>query len=356
MLDIPESTVQTVDKDGMLGRVLAYPAMLQKAIDDTQGVSVALPRTPTRLLVVGMGGSAISGDYLASWLDEEGSVPLYVSRHYELPSWVDRDTLVLGFSYSGNTEETLASFAAAKQKGAMLAAMSTGNRLEQLAKKYDAPFARVEGGMQPRAALPAAFGTAAMLLDRLGLLNAEKALGKTVETLRGVVGDLGADVTHNRNEGKRTALALQDSFACVYGAGVLAPAATRLANQLNENSKVLALHGVMPEMNHNELVAWAGEDDLERFSAVFLRHDKEHAQAKARYNITADIIQKRGGRVIQLEAKGETVPERLMTSSVVGDAVSVYLAALRKMDPTPVDVIIELKKRVGETGFAANIG
>ena len=163
------------------------------------------------------------------------------------------------------------------------------------------------------------------------------------------------DVPASKNEAKRTALALQDTVPGVYAAGLLAPAARRFANQLNENSKVVAFWGVMPEMNHNELVGWAGDDALDRFTAVFLRHADEHPQAKARYEFTGKLVQERGGRLLQMEAKGATVAEKLLTSSMVGDAVSVYLAALRKVDPTPVKVITDLKAKVGETGFAKAI-
>lgn len=355
MLDIPEEKVKAIDPEDMLGRVRAYPDMLDSALQGDMQVD-ALPRTPARVLVVGMGGSAIAGDYLQAWLDAEGKVPVVVSRAYELPRWVDKDTLVVAFSYSGKTEETLAAFAEAKKAGAMLAAMSTGNRLEELAKSYRAPFARVTPGLQPRAALPASFGTASLLFEKLGILpGAEAALKRAARTLREAVIDIAPDVPASKNEAKRTALALQDSVAGVYAAGLLTPTARRFANQLNENSKVIAFWGVMPEMNHNELVGWAGDDDLDRFTAVFLRYQDEHAQAKARFEFTGRLIQQRGGRVIQHEARGESVPEKLLTSSLVGDAVSVYLAALRGVDPTPVRVITELKAKVGETGFAAQI-
>ena len=355
MLDIPEDKVRAVDPEDMLGRVRSAPDMLDAALAAPQQIE-PLPRAPSRVLVVGMGGSAITGDYLQAWLDAEGGIPLLVSRHYELPNWVDKDTLVVAFSYSGNTEETLAAFAEAKKAGAMLAAMATGNRLEELAKSYRAPFARVQPGLQPRAALPASFGTASLLLERLGVLkDAQAQLKRAARTLREAVVDIAPDVPASKNEAKRTALALQETVAGVYAAGLLTPTARRFANQLNENSKVLAWWGVMPEMNHNELVGWAGDDDLDRFTAVFLRYHDEHAQAKARFDFTARLIQQRGGRVVQHEARGETVPEKLLTSTLVGDAVSVYLAALRGVDPTPVKVIGELKARVGETGFAAKI-
>lgn len=355
MLDIPEEKVRAVDAEDMLGRVRAYPEMVDAALQAPPTVS-ALPRAPSRILVVGMGGSAITGDYLQAWLDAEGRIPLLVSRAYELPKWVDKDTLVVAFSYSGKTEETLAAFAEAKKAGAMLAAMSTGERLEELARAYHAPFARVQPGLQPRAALPASFATAAQLFQSLGLLtNAEAALKRTARTLREAVIDIAPDVPASKNEAKRTALALQESVSAVYAAGLLTPTARRFANQLNENSKVLAWWGVMPEMNHNELVGWGGEDDLDRFTAIFLRYHDEHAQAKARYDFTARFIQSRGGRVVQHEARGESAPEKLLTASLIGDAVSVYLAALRGVDPTPVKVITDLKNKVGETGFAAKI-
>ena len=345
MLDIPEEAVKAADPAGMLGHVQRYPQMVEEALKSRPEVR-ALSRRPSRVLVVGMGGSAISGDYLASWLDAEGDVPVLVSRNYELPHWVDRDTLVLAFSYSGATEETLAAFAQARQKGAMLAAMSTGARIEELAAKYGAAFARIPaGGLQPRAALPSSFATSALLLEGLGLLKAEPALRASVKTLEAVQLD----------EAKRAALALEGTVAGAYAAGLLAPAARRFANQLNENAKVLAWWGVMPEMNHNELVGWAGDDAMDRFTAVFLRHADEHPQAKARYDFTARIVQERGGQVLQMEAKGATVPEKLLASSMLGDAASVYLAALRKVDPTPVKVIGDLKAKVGETGFAARI-
>jgi len=355
MLDISEEKVRAVDPEDMMGRVRAYPEMIEAALHAPPAVS-GLPRAPSRVLVVGMGGSAITGDYLQAWLDAEGSVPVIVSRAYELPHWVDKDTLVVAFSYSGKTEETLAAFAEAKKTGAMLAAMATGDRLEDLARSYGAPFARVQPGLQPRAALPASFSTAALLFEGLGVLpGAEAALKRAARTLREAVIDIAPDVPASKNEAKRTALALQESVCAVYAAGLLTPTARRFANQLNENSKVLAWWGVMPEMNHNELVGWGGEDELDRFTAIFLRYQDEHAQAKARFDFTGRLIQNRGGRVIQHEARGETAPEKLLTASLAGDAVSVYLAALRGVDPTPVKVITELKNKVGETGFAAKI-
>jgi len=354
MLDLEAETLRAVDTSDMMGNVLDLPGQVRRALAAAPDVA-GLEVKPSRVLVVGMGGSAISGDYLAAWADAESAVPVRVSRAYRLPAWVDSQTLVLAFSYSGNTEETLASFVQAREKGAMLAAMSTGGRLEVLAQRSDVPFARVEADLQPRVAIGAAFTTAALLVDRLGLWPTEDSLGRAAKTLEGLVAPLHPDVSVEENEAKRSALALDSVVPAIYGAGPLLPAARRFANQLNENAKVLAWHGEMPEMNHNELVGWHGDDDLDRFAAVFLRDEAEHPQDGARYDFTADVIQKRGGEVIQHNASGETIPERLLSHTLTGDAVSVYLAALRGVDPTPVDIISTLKSRVGETGFAAGL-
>ena len=122
-----------------------------------------------------------------------------------------------------------------------------------------------------------------------------------------------------------------------------------------EEEVFVILNGEARRLPIGELVGWAGDDDIDRFTAVFLRHADEHPQAKARFEFTGRLVQERGGRLVQIDSRGETVPERLLTSSLAGDAVSVYLAALRGVDPTPVDVISELKRKVGETGFAAKI-
>jgi glucose/mannose-6-phosphate isomerase len=297
-----------------------------------------------------MGGSAAGGDYLAAWADAAGSIPILVRRGYDLPQWVDRSTLVLGVSYSGETEETLASFLEARDRGARLAAVSTGGRMEKYAKASGATFFRVEGGLQPRAALGRMLSAQAVVLEAAGVLKTRAILESTRESLRGLASDLAADLPPPRNEGKRLALALHGSIPAFYAAGPLLPAARRAANQVHENAKALAWWAEMPEMNHNELVGWWNTDLAEGTSAVFLRDRAEDRPLAARWDFTAEAIRRQGVPLVQVEARGSDVLARQLTVTLTVDAASVYLAVRRNQDPTPVEVITNLKKHVGQAG------
>ncbi|HVL49401.1 MAG TPA: bifunctional phosphoglucose/phosphomannose isomerase [Candidatus Thermoplasmatota archaeon] len=355
MLDLPEDKIRAVDASNMLGTIHGSPEMLERALAAFDGKAIRPARKVRRVVIVGMGGSAMGGDYLAAWAALEGTAPVEVVRTYALPAYVDADTLVLAISYSGNTEETLAAFAEAHRRGAMVAAIATGNKLEALAKKHGAPFVRIEGGHQPRAALPILLATSALVLEAYGVIKARAALTEALPDLRALAADLAPEAGTARNEAKRIALALQDSVPIVYGADELVPAARRFANELNENSKILGFWGAMPEMNHNELVGWAGDDDLDRFTAIFLRREQEHPQIKERYDFTGHLIQERGGRLVQIQAKGKGFVTAMLTATYVGDMVSGYLAVLRGKDPSPVEIITRLKNKLGETGFVDTV-
>lgn len=356
MLDITEEQVRRVDAQDMLGRVLAVPDQFSRALDAARQIHFTPPRAVERVLVTGLGGSAMGGDLVAAWAEREGRAPVVVNRTYEIPAWVDAGTLVIAVSYSGNTEETLAAFAESRKRGAMLAAVATGGKLEEFAAKTRTPFVKLEPGLQPRAALPRTFLPQAALLHAAGVLpdvwtgleEAKRALAEMAEAL-------GPDRSPATNEAKRIALALQDTVPVVYGSGPLGPVARRWSNNFNENSKVLSWWGILPELTHNEIVGWAGDADLDRFTAIFLRHEGEHAQNAERFAFMEKLIHERQGRVIQNAAPAKHAIAATFASALVGDAASVYLGVLREEDPTQVAVITRLKNHVGESGFARSL-
>lgn len=355
MLDIPPTDVQAHDPSGMLAATLAWPEALAEALARPAPTGIA--EGATRVLVVGLGGSAISGDYLARWADRSARVPVLVRRDYAVPHWVDRDTLVVAVSYSGATEETLASFVDARKRGARLVAVATGGDLKKFADRAKAPFVPVKAGLQPRAAMPHVLASVASVLDAARVLpGARDELETCIPHLQKMIPDLQADAPPSRNEAKRTALALEDTIPAVYAADHLGPVAKRFANQLNENAKTLAFHGEMPEMNHNELVAWSEDTDLDRMTMVLLRHANEIPQVRERFEFTAKVVQERGGRVVQHAPTAPTPLGEMLTQTLLGDAVSVFLAARRGRDPTPVQVISKLKARVGSLGLTEALG
>lgn len=352
MLDVTADEVAKVDRSGMLKAVLTLPDQVEAAL--RAGPYPRIP-TPSKVLVAGMGGSAIAGSYLAAWADREAKVPLAVSRSYELPAWVDRETLVLAVSFSGETEETLHALAQARDRGARIAAVSTGGRVERYARAAGGTFHPVPAGGQPRAAIGSMLATEALVLEAAGVLPARAALEDAARTMRAMVEDLAADVPPPRNEAKRTALALHGSLPAFYGADALAPVAIRLANQVQENAKTPAWAGTMPEMNHNELVGWDGAADVDGLAAVFLRDRRESRAMTQRWDFTAETLRKRGVPLVQLEARGEHLLSRQMSLTLLGDAASAYLAVRRAVDPSPVGIIGELKRRVAAAGVVAEL-
>lgn len=339
-----------VDSQGILGTVLDLPDHLEAAGREENGIDLDLPETLRGVVVGGMGGSALAGEYAAVWAETEGDTPVTVLRGYDVPPWVDEDTLVLAVSYSGNTEETLAMFESARSRGARLAAVTSGGKLKDLAEDAGAAVVPVPSGFQPRAALGHLVVSAARVLEHAGLVDVDPALRESVKVLRDVRAGIEPEVSEE-NEAKRLAQALEGSHPVVYGSGILAPGARRFATQLNEMAKVLAFHGALPEMNHNEIVGWSGTEAARYFAGVLLRHDGEHPQESVRFEFTRRLLQAHEVPVVQVQARGDHPMARLLSTTFVGDAASVYLAVLREVDPTPVEVIEDLKGELAGTGF-----
>ncbi|HLE95993.1 MAG TPA: bifunctional phosphoglucose/phosphomannose isomerase [Candidatus Thermoplasmatota archaeon] len=353
MLDIAAADVLAADPSDMLGAVLRWPEALAEATREP--APPRIPR-PSRVLVVGLGGSAISGDYAARWADRVGPVPVLVRRGYDVPAWVDSSTLVVAVSYSGGTEETLSSFVAARKRGARLVGVGTGGELKRFAERARAPFVPVRAGLQPRAAMPHVLARLADVLEAAEVLpGARDEIEAAIPHLQKLVQDLAADAPPSRNEAKRTALALEGTVPAVYAADHLGPVARRFANQLNENAKVVAFHGEMPEMNHNELVGWSEDDDLDRLTMVLLRHAAEIPQVQERFEFTAQVVQARGGRVVQHAMRGHAPLAEALAHTILADAVSIYLAAIRRKDPTPVSIIARLKEKVAALGLTQGL-
>lgn len=340
----------------MLEAVLGLPDQVAAAREATEGLDLDLP-TAGNILVGGMGGSALAGEYAAAWAGASGRVPVVVHRDYGLPGWVDEGTLVVGVSYSGNTEETRSLFLEAGERGAARAAVTSGGHLAATAEAGGHPVLRVPEGLQPRAAIGHLLARTARILEAQDLLDAEAGLREAEKVTGDVAERLAPNVEVDANPARRLARDLEGRVPVVYGAGLLAPAARRVAGQVNENGKTLAFHGVVPEMNHNEVVGWGNVRDPERFAAVLLRDpDHEHPQHAARFDAVEEILADRGVTVRSVEAQGANPAARLLSVTLLGDAASVYLALERGVDPTPVETIEGLKARLEETGFAGELG
>jgi glucose/mannose-6-phosphate isomerase len=287
-----------------------------------------------------MGGSAIGADLAAAAIGGRLGKPLDVVRGYAVPSWTPPDRAILCSSYSGNTEETLGCYAAAEAVGAKRIVATTGGSLEAMARKHGVPVIGMPAGLQPRAAVGYTFAIAAEVAAATGV-------GPAIRTEIDSSAAHLAEMTDALLE-KAAALAghIHGSVPLIYGCGLTTAAAYRWKCQINENAKLPAFSHTLPEMDHNEVVGWAGGRDA-TYSAIFLEDEDQHPRERQRVELTAELIGMRAHDVIRIETEGETRTERLLWMVMLGDLLSLELAAREAVDPTPVEVIEVLKDRLG---------
>ena len=326
--------------------VADFPLQVEEALRIGERASLSVKSDSVRSIVLtGMGGSAIAGDLLRSYLAEELQIPFLVNRSYSLPGWVDRNSLVVVSSYSGNTEETLASYRDAIRRKASVLCITTGGEAERLARKYGHSCIKVPPGLQPRAALGYSFFPLLLALSRMGFIKPRPAdITETVGALK-KKSQIYADLKNPENNALQMAKRLYGKLPVIYSAADRFDAVNvRWRGQICENSKHLAFGHMLPEMNHNEIVGWKVDRDLlKKIAVVMLRDAGTHPRVRVREEVTKSIIQKKTSTVLEAWSEGTSLLARIFSLVYTGDWVSYYLAILNNEDPTPVKVIDYLK-------------
>ncbi len=301
-----------------------------------------------KVVISGMGGSAIGADLVASL---ESKVPVIVCREYEIPPFVDGNTLFIASSYSGCTEETLSAFHDAIKTPSMKLVMTTGGTLKEMAVQVGIPVYTIDYKAPPRTALAHSFMPLLAILCRLGLISDKS---QDVEEMGRVIGDLQSEI-HEKvplvsNPAKQLAVELRGKLGVIYGAGFLTQVARRWKTQINENSKAFAFCETLPEMNHNAVVGYEFPEEIkDRLLVIMLRSQSLHERTLLRCRITADLLSNARVAHRTVEGKGASALSQMMSLVLFGDWVSYYLALLNETDPLPVKVIDQLKKRLAES-------
>lgn len=343
------------DSLGLLGVLAESVAAFDEARAAAEAVELIFPPEEVHdIAVCGMGGSAISADLLLGAYRERLRVPMTVVRDYYLPGWIGENTLVILSSYSGGTEETLTCASQAMERNALCVAITSGGKLGSFYAQEGVAVVPVAPGYQPRAALLRILTPIAVLLDRVGAVPSLSAdLDEARATLANAVLTLGPEVPEAENPAKQLARALLGGIPAFWGAELTAPVATRWKGQINENAKLPATASVLPELDHNEIVGFAGTPaELQKLSAlVMLRDPRQHRQVQRRFDLTRELVEMHVDRVLSITAEGEGALARSLDLVTLGDYASIYLALLRAVDPGPVDVIERLKGRLAETGY-----
>lgn len=320
--------------------IKAFPGNISEALEIASTVALRTPEHPIRNIVIcGMGGSGIGGRLVAKWVEDELPVPVTVVNDYMLPAFVSKNSLVIGSSYSGNTEETLQAIEEAIECGAHVIGICSGGGMELLCREHDFDVVIVPGGNPPRTALAYSLVQLLNIFAALGMIDRDRL--EEIEAARRLIVEDEAEIQRTAHE---LAAFLKDNVGILYSSTRYESVLIRARQQFNENSKLLCWHHSLPEMNHNELVGWGGGD--KRFATVLFWAEDIHPRNKRRMEITREVVLEKSGKVMDVHAKGNSLIERSLYFINLVDWASLYLADLKKADPIDIAIIDYLKNEL----------
>ncbi len=349
MLDDLEG-ISKIDKSNMIEAVQEFPDQIKQSEEIIYQSELERIYKVDNIVVTGMGGSAISGDIMQAYFRDKIDIPVYVNRKYDLPKWVHKNTLVLTQSYSGNTEETLSSFKNAYQKRCKIIGISSGGKLEEYCKKRNVPHLKIPSGYQPRAATGYMLFMALYALKKSGILKIEidKEIKETITEAEKIRNQNKKDVSLEKNFSKQIAKKIHGSTPQIYGFKQYTPIAKRWCTQFNENSKIFCRYDEVSESNHNDIVGWSMNQDVTKnFSCILFRDkDEESVYMEKRFEFMKKLFKTNAKDTIEINIEGKKTLSKMINTMYKGDFISCYLAILRKIDPTPVNIISELKEEL----------
>lgn len=346
-----EAVRRRIDVSDMAGAIAGLPGQLEAAAERAATIELpAAARGSHGATIVGMGGSAIGADLVRDALGSALTRPVTISRGRAVPGWAREGELVIAVSHSGRTAETLSAARMALEQDATLVAVTTGGPLADLATESGGSIVRYPGGGQPRASVGHLAGSLAGVLAAAGFLPGLDVAAELRAAARAVeerLGALGPAVPVESNPAKQLAGRLLDRLPVVVGSEHLAPVARRWKTQLNENAETWAIAEEIPELLHNAVVGFGVPDwSCEQLFAVFLAPEDEPAFLAARRAIVAEGLGATGTAYAEVGLPALPPLAQAFAGVVTGDLVSLHLALLRGVDPTPVPAIESLKVRL----------
>lgn len=323
-----------------MDRLIAdFPKNIEDALVIAQNSTFRSPENQVRNVVIcGMGGSGIGGKLVSFWVQNEIKVPVQCFHDYTAPAFIDKNTLVIASSYSGNTEETLFFVEEAHKKGAHIIGVCSGGELKDYCAKHQFDCVIVPGGNPPRTALAFSVVQVSNILTKLGLIS-----DKILNNIRTGKELIVSENQHIRKEALELAGFLKGTVPVFYATSIYEAVLVRAKQQFNENSKLLCWTHVIPEMNHNELVGWGGGDS--RFSAVYFDTNDLLPRNKKREEITLNVVSAKT-KLLTINTKGNNLVERSIYLIHLVDWASFYLSELNKVDAFEIDIIYKLKSEL----------
>lgn len=332
-----------------MGFLYELPEQFARSLEMTFDFAGQYRKPFQNMVISGLGGSAIGGDIVRTLAASRAELPIVVNRNYDLPAFVNQNTLFAAVSYSGNTEETLSAYQQAREKGASIICLTSGGKLAQWAANDGYSVIKVPGDLVPRAATGYLFAPLALFLEEIGMLhNLRPQIEETIAVLRQQRQQLDPQVSQPNNPARQLAEHLRGAIPIIWGStGLTEAVALRWKAQINENAKSPAYYNLFPELNHNEIVGFeVPKELLSHLAVVILRDQGDSPQIQKRMAITRQIIEKQVQEVLEVSSQGQSFLARFYSLVYLGDYTSVYLAHEYGINPTPVQVIDYLKSEL----------
>lgn len=333
------------DKSRMIDTIDSFDDQCREAIEIGESLSFPEKGQIDKVVICGMGGSAMAGDVARRF----AKVSILVNRNYTLPKFVDAKTLLVAVSYSGNTAETISSLRGGIDRGLQSLCIASGGKIEQIARENDIPFLQVPAGFQPRAATGYLALPLLVILSRLGLVAGVDQWEDMFSALAQVKKACTGSVPPVENAAKKLARTLHGRVPIIYGtAGNTDLVAMRFKTQINENAKQPAYWNAFSELNHNEILALVKSDLLANQHIVLLKNSYDHPENRIRMEIMTGLFEEHNVPHTTITAQGETELAQILSQIYFGDYASYYLALTNKLDPTPVELIEKFKVDLAE--------
>lgn len=321
--------------------VEGFTKQLQEALDIANSAVLTKKNNIQNIVVTGLGGSGIGGTILSELIQNECPIPVIINKDYFLPKFVDSNSLVIISSYSGNTEETLSAMKQAIDKNAQIVCVTSGGEVHAIADKYNFDTIIIPGGHPPRSCIGYSLIQLFKIVQFNGFVKTD--LLNQVQTS---INLLDEEKEAIKVEATIIAKKLVNKIPVIYSLGSCEGAAVRFRQQINENSKMLCWHHTLPEMNHNELVGWTEKNDS--LAVVTFRTSFDYERTIRRYDLCKSIFSKYSHSVTDITAKGISKVEQFMYLINIGDWISCYIADLKNIDATEVNVITNLKNELAK--------
>ena len=288
------------------------------------------------VLICGLGGSGIGGTIVNDIVSPKAKIPITATKDYSIPNFVNEHTLVIANSYSGNTEETLYALQKCQAKGAEIAVITSGGGLKNIAEEQNYNKLIIPSGQPPRAMFGYAFTELFYLLNNYGIIDDsfKSDFQKAIQLLDTEKSDI-------QNQAMDLAKKMYKQTPVIYVANGFEGVAVRFRQQINENSKMLCWHHVVPEMNHNELLGW--RTNVNDLAVVYFRNKSDYERNQIRMDINKKVISKYTENITEIWSKGNSLIENSLYHIHLGDWASWYLSAMNNVDAIEIDVINFLK-------------